>query len=195
MIETQNISLYSSECRYRQIMTNKDYIKNLSPDFTTEEFARRLILKHFQTMISQIDGVIENKDPDPLHKFRVSGRRLRVVFKTFGNIFSKKESKQFFGVIKDLSPLTGKARDLDVNIIFLKNYIKTIPKIDRKVIQEYLDEKIEERDKLQPLLVDVLSSIRESSFIKDFNLFFRRMKVRLTIDEMSRLRVIKQEQA
>jgi hypothetical protein len=63
------------------------------------------------------------------------------------------------------------------------------------VIQEYLDEKIEERDKLQPLLVDVMSSIKESSFIKDFNLFFRMMKVQLTIDEMSRLRVINKEQA
>ncbi len=176
-------------------MTNKDYIKDLSPDFTAEEFARRLILQHFQAMISNFDGINENKDIEPLHQFRVSGRRLRAVFKTFGNIFSKKESKQFFGVLKDLSPLTGKARDLDVNILFLKNYLKTIPETDRKVIREYLDEKIKERDKLQPLLVDVLNSVRESSFIEDFNLFFNRMNVRLTMDEMSRLHVINGEQA
>lgn len=168
-------------------------MKNLNSDVTSEEFARRLILEHFQKMISHIDGVIENKDPEPLHQFRVSGRRLRAVFKTFGTIFSKKESKQFFGVIKDLAPLTGKARDLDVNIIFLKDYIQTIPDIDHKVIREYLDEKQKERDKLQPLLGDVLSSVKESSFIKDFNLFFNRMNVRLTLDEMLRLHLIHEE--
>ena len=38
--------------------------------------------------------------------------------------------QQIFGVLKDLSPLTGKERDLDVNILFLKYYLKTIPSND-----------------------------------------------------------------
>ena len=164
-------------------MENQSYKIDPGKDSTAKEYARRFILNHFQTMFSHIEGIIENKDPEHIHQFRVSGRRLRAVLKTFGSIFPKKETKVFISVIKELTTLTGKARDLDVSILFLKDYIIDLPETDLKTIQTYLNEKQAERNRLQPVIVDVLNSFLYSDFTYKFNRFFNRIQADVNMDE------------
>ncbi|MGA2160993.1 MAG: CHAD domain-containing protein [Methanoregula sp.] len=83
-------------------------------------------------MRSQIDiiaaecaGVRAADDPEHIHRMRVASRRLRVVLSLFSSCFPEKDSRHWMHEIKKITGALGAARDTDVQIAFLKKYLKS----------------------------------------------------------------------
>ena len=59
---------------------------------------------------------------DIIHRMRVASRRLRAALPLFAGCFPKKEYKHWENEIKQITRSLGRARDLDVQIAFLREY-------------------------------------------------------------------------
>lgn len=59
-------------------------------------------------------GALNSPDPEFIHQFRVSLRRLNTLFKVFNPVLPDRFQKQWSKRVKALSQITGDVRDLDV---------------------------------------------------------------------------------
>ncbi|MCW4025012.1 MAG: CHAD domain-containing protein [Candidatus Bathyarchaeota archaeon] len=96
------------------------------------KFGSKTILKLLESFGSNIDGVIENKDVECVHKTRVASRKLRAALPLFKICFPEDKYKKWFKEIKKVTRLLGEARDLDVQIIFIEEYIKKFNPREKK---------------------------------------------------------------
>ena len=83
------------------------------------------LLRLFPTLESQADGIKKGKDIEYVHKMRVASRRIRAALPLYKNCFPKKRFQKWLKQIKRITRFLGKARDLDVQIIFTQEYLKT----------------------------------------------------------------------
>ncbi|NHZ86558.1 MAG: CHAD domain-containing protein [Planctomycetia bacterium] len=134
------------------------------------EFAKSIILNRFTTMYSHIDGVIENVEIEPIHQFRVASRRFRAVLKVFSTLFPHRNTENIISEIEAIVALAGKARDLDVQVLFLEKYILTIPPQERKGVALFLLKRRVLREQLQADIIDQFQSFKYSSVFDDFHI-------------------------
>lgn len=98
-------------------------------DSFTRNFARQILLKHVESMISEVDGVSSAADIESIHRMRVASRRLRNALDLFGDIFPTRRLQRWMSSIKIITQSLGAARDLDVQIEVVNTFIQqTEPK-------------------------------------------------------------------
>ena len=73
-------------------------------------------------MAGESAGVKAGTDIEYIHRMRVASRRLRAALPLFAGCFPKKEYKHWENEIKQITRSLGRARDLDVQIAFLREY-------------------------------------------------------------------------
>jgi len=78
-------------------------------------------------MAGESAGVKAGTDIEYIHRMRVASRRLRAALPLFAGCFPEKEYRRWENEIKQITRSLGRARDLDVQIAFLRDYAKTIP--------------------------------------------------------------------
>lgn len=78
-------------------------------------------------MAGESTGVKAGTDIEYIHRMRVASRRLRAALPLFAGCFPEKEYKHWETEIKQITRSLGRARDLDVQIAFLRTYLKTLP--------------------------------------------------------------------
>ncbi|MGD6934150.1 MAG: YfcE family phosphodiesterase [Candidatus Bathyarchaeia archaeon] len=126
------------------------------------------LLKSFE---AQIDGVIDNQDIECVHKMRVSTRKIRAVMPIFQSCYPKKKYKRWLTEIKAVTKLLGEARDLDVQITFLQNYIQKSPQ--HQDLTPLLKDHKDRRKTVQATVVDGLEKLRDSKVLPEFSDFLK----------------------
>jgi putative phosphoesterase len=131
-------------------------------------FGAATISKLLQTFKAQIEGVKENKDIEYIHKMRVVSRRLRAAMPLFQVCLPRKQFKKWLKEAKKVTQLLGEARDLDVQIAFVKEYTKTValPK-ERAGTQFLLRTQKKQRTKIQPNVVAGLNELEASGVLEE----------------------------
>jgi putative phosphoesterase len=76
--------------------------------------------------------VVKNVDIECVHKTRVASRRLRAALPLFSACFDKKDYRDWTKEIKKITKLLSQARDLDVQINFIEQYLKKISSAEEK---------------------------------------------------------------
>ncbi len=150
-------------------MDNEVVLDVDKPDSNLVELARSIIFKRFSTMCSYIDGIIENVGIEPIHQFRVASRRIRAALNVFSALFPHGEIEKIISEIKNIITLAGKARDLDVQVLFLEKYILTVPTQDRQGVSLFLKERLDLREQLQTDVINQFESFKNSSALDDFH--------------------------
>jgi CHAD domain-containing protein len=72
----------------------------------------------------EITGVKSGKDIENIHRMRVASRRLRAALPLFAPCFPEKKYRAWMREIQKITRALGEARDLDVQIAFLEQYVK-----------------------------------------------------------------------
>lgn len=85
----------------------------------------RYIEKEFGALAREVKGAGEGDDPEHIHRMRVASRRLRAALPIFSSCLPKKEYRAWFGAMRSVTRSVGAARDLDVQIGFLEEYIRS----------------------------------------------------------------------
>ena len=132
------------------------------------KFGSETILNLLNIFENQIDGVIENKDSEYVHKTRVASRRLRAALPVFKSCFPIKEYKKWKCEIKKVTSLLADSRDLDVQIAFIQQYIEKLSSLtDKGSLDILLQNHKNRRNNIQPNLVNGMQKLKASYTLED----------------------------
>ncbi|XES77858.1 MAG: YfcE family phosphodiesterase [Candidatus Bathyarchaeia archaeon] len=137
------------------------------------KFGAQTVLSLMQTLEAQIGGVVESQDIEYIHKMRVTSRRIRAAMPLFKTCFPKKKFKKWLGEVKKVTSLLGDARDLDVQIEFIKQYIEKLgaSSRDRTGMLLLLKNHQVHRGDVQAPVVAGLEELKQASVLPDLTRF------------------------
>ena len=87
-------------------------------------FGAGRLLPLADVLITEIAGVRADNDIEHVHRMRVASRRLRAALPLFAGCFPEREYRTWMREIQKITRALGAARDTDVQIAFLKKYLK-----------------------------------------------------------------------
>jgi CHAD domain-containing protein len=132
----------------------------LTPEDRAHESLRTILASLLHSLRSNIDGVLEDTDPDFLHDLRVATRRTRTALTRIKGVLPSPVKETFVPEFKWLGTITGPLRDLDVHLISVPTY-QRIAGIQPDVLgglQAYLE------DARRPEMRKVSTAIRSARF-------------------------------
>jgi len=124
-----------------------------------------ILLENFVKLLDEFEahaeGARKGDDVECVHRLRVVSRRIRSALPILEDCFPKKRFKRSMKEIKKIARLLGFARDTDVQIEFVQNYIDSIEKPNPGV--EFLLTNIRERrSSMQVRIVSMLDEFSQS---------------------------------
>jgi putative phosphoesterase len=141
------------------------------------KFGAQTTLSLLQALEAQIGGVVESEDIEYIHKMRVASRRIRAALPIFKVCFPKKKFKRWLGDIKKVTQLLGEARDLDVQIAFIGQYMEKLgaSSSERMGMALLLKSHQNCRIAVQAPVVVGLEELKESAVLPDMMQFCNRV--------------------
>ncbi len=91
-------------------------------------YGAKVLLQLAADMAGESAGVKAGTDIEYIHRMRVASRRLRAALPLYEGCFGTKEYHAWENEVKHITRSLGRARDLDVQIAFLRAYLDTLPK-------------------------------------------------------------------
>ncbi len=130
-------------------------------------FGAEALAKLLQTIEAQITGVEKSDDIEYVHKMRVTSRRIRAAMPLFRECFPKNRYKKWLNEIKKVTQFLGAARDLDVQISVIKDYIEQLQPTESKTgMEALLEQHVKQRTDLQSNVINELQELKKSSVLQ-----------------------------
>ncbi|MFA6363366.1 CHAD domain-containing protein [Methanoregula sp.] len=146
----------------------------LAPDQKEAEpgpyvFGAGRLLPLIEVISTECAGVRANDDIEHIHRMRVASRRLRAALPLFSSCFSEKDFRHWIHEIKKITRALGEARDTDVQVAFLKKYLKAqavpVPAHSDDPIAALLSQLQKRRGILQQEVVSVLDELEKTQVL------------------------------
>ena len=148
-------------------------VKDIAPEKSLEECARKIITTRLHEMMSFKEGAIDGTDIEYVHDMRVASRRLRAAMRNFADCFTPK--KEFRGYLKRVERITstlGDVRDLDVLIDRFQKGAQTVP-VDAQIgLQNLIKHLQKEREARRVPMFTMFEALDRNNFEKKFLKFF-----------------------
>lgn len=124
------------------------------------------ILSYLEQIEGRMEGAMKADDPEGVHKIRTNSRRLRTALSVFDDIFEG--TGVGVGDVKTMMKGLGNARDLDVRIIKIEDWLNTnegegIREI-LKILKEYHSDI---REKEQKNVIRSLENAKKKGFLRE----------------------------
>lgn len=84
-------------------------------------YGARYIRRSYRALAREAGTATQDGDREQVHRMRVASRRLRAALPVFSSCFGKDRYRTWFSDIRGITSALGRARDLDVQIIFLED--------------------------------------------------------------------------
>ena len=152
-------------------------------DTSYQFLACQYIKVQIRELSRHLRGARLARDTEYIHQARVASRRLRAALKMFGECFPAVQMKKWQKQIRKLTGWLGAARDADVQVGFLKDFIAKIPasgKGLRPGLRRVMLRVKQKRQRIQPKVVKVLDRIKKDGTIVDMRTEVRRTERRLS---------------
>ncbi|SFC06680.1 CHAD domain-containing protein [Marinospirillum celere] len=104
-----------------------------SPTETLLRDAGRLL---FAQMRRYEEGILQDRDTEFLHQYRVHLRRLRSIFSLLKGALPRQEGRQLNSYLKQLNQITGPLRDLDVFLLQRQKFLNLLPEAFRPALAD-----------------------------------------------------------
>jgi putative phosphoesterase len=168
-------------------------LKNFTNRNSYCKYGVQTLLNLLPTFEDLIEGVKEGEDTEYLHKMRVTSRRIRAAMPLFKGCYQKKQYKKWLNEIKKVTKSLGEARDLDVQIFFLRDYKKSKPQLtSNSGVTLLLDSLVSRRVKIQTTVVNELNVLKNSEVLEDIKQISNQILAQTTND-LSCLQELKEE--
>jgi putative phosphoesterase len=132
------------------------------------KFGSETLLRLLGFFEEQIGGVTESEYIEYVHRMRVTSRRFRAALPLFAACFPRKKFKNWRREIKKVTRLLGEARDLDVQIAFILQYLENLkPSTEKRSIGVLLKLHKERRSRVQPFVVAGLERLKATEVLED----------------------------
>jgi CHAD domain-containing protein len=145
------------------------------------EVLRRLaaetILKNLKVLAAQIPGVRAQRGSEPVHDLRVAARRMRTALRLLDDAEPSGRYRRWDRMLKRLSSALSRARDMDVQMDFLSEFLKKRRDARcRPGIKRLLARLHERRDKQQRKLIKELDRFVARKTLRELRREFRQIK-------------------
>jgi len=80
---------------------------------------RKILRFHLARMLTQVPAVVAGDDPEAVHDMRVAARRVRAVWRVFGDAYDRGVVRAHVRELRSLGDRLGEVRDLDVQLAIL----------------------------------------------------------------------------
>ncbi len=138
--------------------------KSGSKDGTARN-ACRFMRRHARALDRHLGRAAKGKNVRAVHQVRVACRRLRTALAIYGELFPPEDARRWRRRLRKTLDRFGPARDLDVQIRFLKRMLREIPEADTarkpgvRALRRHLKQ---QREALQPSLERAARRVRRS---------------------------------
>jgi CHAD domain-containing protein len=96
----------------------------LAPDDRADASLRKILGALFDTLLSNVEGVVSDKDIEPLHDLRVANRRTRTALSQLKDLLPSEVGQRYSPEFKWIGTVTGPCRDLDVTLAEFQSYLQ-----------------------------------------------------------------------
>jgi putative phosphoesterase len=157
-------------------MNTRFDLKGSTIDSSYCRFGAEALVKLLQTIEAQIEGVEKSDDIEYVHKMRVTSRRIRAAMPLFRECFPKNRYKKWLNEIKKVTQFLGAARDLDVQISVIKDYIEQLQPTESKTgMEALLEQHVKQRTDLQSNVINGLQELKKSSVLQQIASYCERI--------------------
>lgn len=123
------------------------------------------ILPQLEALSREARGVMAQEDVENVHRMRVASRRIRAALDIFEECFPPKAFKAWRKEVRGVTRALGEARDVDVQIEFLRDHLAMLPASGSPGVELALAIKRERRQDLQAELLEALRSLKDRGTI------------------------------
>lgn len=135
---------------------------------TYEQYIGQMMVPHVAALEKHLPNIGRGRATEPLHRTRVSLRRLRNALKIFKKPFPALKLRRWNGLFRTLGRSLGLARDLDVQILFLQKYRRGLKgKEEQRQIDVLIAALKDQRRKHQPAVIRSMRAVQRSGVLKD----------------------------
>lgn len=132
--------------------------------------ACQYLREQLEVLMRELLGVRRNEEIEPVHQARVASRRVRAALRMFADCFDAKTVARWQKRVRKLTRELGAARDKDVQIEFVEEFLAALDKKDRKHrpgIERLLLRLRQSRPVLQTEVVEMLDTLEETNTLAD----------------------------
>ena len=148
-------------------------VKDIAPEKSLEECARRIITTRFYEMMSFKEGAMDGRDIEYVHDMRVASRRLRAAMRNFVDCFvPKKEFRWHLKRVEQITSTLGDVRDLDVLIDRFQKDVLTVPEDAQLGVQNLIVHLQREREVQRAPMFTMFEKLDRNNFEQRFLEFF-----------------------
>ncbi len=148
-------------------------VKDIAPEKSLDECARRIITTRFHEMMSFKEGTIDGRDIEYVHDMRVASRRLRAAMQNFADCFTpKKKFRWHLKRVERITSTLGDVRDLDVLIDQFQKDIQKVPADAEIGVQNLIKHLQTEREGRRVPMFKMFNNLDRSNFEQRFLKFF-----------------------
>jgi CHAD domain-containing protein len=131
-------------------------------------YGAKMTRKRLRVLTRLCDGVRAAEDIEAIHKMRVATRRLRIALFLFEECNPKRRARRWRKEVRRLTRAFGAARDLDVQILFVEDFLETaVEPLHRPGIVRLLLRLRQERSRRQAQVVQALDRFAREDVAKD----------------------------
>lgn len=143
----------------------------LSAGMLAHEALGEIHLALLRAILHNQEGVLQNRDPEFLHDFRVAVRRTRSALTQVKGVFPEAVAERIRVALSSLTLVTGPARDLDVFLEKLESYETGLPERVRQELVRVKELARRRRREQQPVVARVLNSGAWTDAVKRWETF------------------------
>jgi CHAD domain-containing protein len=155
-------------------------------DPETEPFRSTCDLEHYRSygaerlldsldaLTSEIKGVKHTDDIESVHRMRVASRRLRASLGLFGECFDEENVRKWNRAVRSVTRDLGEARDLDVQIEFLSEFIAS--HTEARSLEGLRSDLQRKRSEAQPRVVSGLDKLERKGTLEGMRRTLREVR-------------------
>ncbi len=137
----------------------------LKPEMSARQAALAIFRRLLEAMQRNAPGIIDDLDSEFLHDFRVALRRTRSGLALIKRVLPPEITGTFKKEFADLGSVTGTARDLDVYLLYEKDYKSRLPAMLQGGVEEFFADIRARREIARKELVRSLRSLEYRAMI------------------------------
>jgi len=134
--------------------------------------ACQYLRNQLDALTREVQGVRENEDIEPVHQARVASRRMRAALGMFDDCFDARKVGKWRRRIRKVTRGLGAARDLDVQIVFLEQFLAGLDEKDRRHrpgVERLVLRLRQNRDAVQPKVVKTLDALEKGNALAEMH--------------------------
>lgn len=133
-------------------------------------FGLEALQERLPALANEIEGVRAAEDIEYVHRMRVASRRVRTALTLFGDELPRKHCAEWHNEMRRITQALGAARDTDVQIARVQDFLKQVADESQRVgIERLLLRLRQQRSRLQDRVVKALNRLEDKGILKDMN--------------------------